>query len=110
MAYSKVIRKRLRELVGIAYERELRLELEQLDGKFQLWHDGAIDSFELEHCIHRFHNGAARELYCRYTDVPPELVLPYALANHLIADEELPEEAFAEIKGRASLFAASVRE
>jgi len=84
--------RRLRELTGIAYERELRLDLGKLEGQFQLWKDGKVDTFELEHYIHKFHNGPARMLYSRYTDLKPEMVLPYAVTYGSISDEECPDE------------------
>jgi hypothetical protein len=79
MKYSKACHKRMRELVAQAYEKELSFELEKLSGQFQLWREEKITVQELEHAIHKFHSGPAKKLYGRYTDLPPEMILPYAL-------------------------------
>lgn len=92
MKYTKAVRKRMRQLINVAYERELRLELEKVDKQFQLWKEDKIDTFDLEHDIHKFHNGMARTLYSRYTDVQPEMILSYALIKGLISEEECPVE------------------
>ncbi|MGL5514959.1 MAG: hypothetical protein ACRDBM_17230 [Sporomusa sp.] len=101
MKYSKKVKKQMRELVGIAYERELRQELEKLAAQFQLWQQSKINTFDLEHRIHQFHNGPARVLYNRYTDLPAEMVLPYALSHGLISEGECPDEIADEMRMRA---------
>ena len=98
MQYTKAIRKRMRELVGIAYERELSLELTKLEEQFKRWKIGEVDAFELSHLIHQYHNGPARVLYNRYTDVSPEMILPYALKNNLVLENECPGEIIEEMK------------
>lgn len=45
MQPTKRLKKRMRELMGIAYERELRQELEKLATQFQLWQQDKIDTF-----------------------------------------------------------------
>ena len=45
--YSKLIRKKLRELDGLAHERELSSALEALDRHFAQWRRQEIDCFEL---------------------------------------------------------------
>ncbi|MBP2659093.1 MAG: hypothetical protein H6Q69_2125 [Firmicutes bacterium] len=104
MRHTKAISKKMRELSNQAYERELRKELENLAGKFTLWQENELGIWDLEEAIHQFHNGAARELYKRYTMTSPELVLPYALYKNIIAYEELPEEIADEIKMRTALY------
>jgi hypothetical protein len=101
MQYTKTVRRKMRELVNVAYERELRLELGKLAEQFQLWKEDKIDTFDLEHLIHKFHNGTARVLYNRYTDVPPEMILPYALTKGLICDNECPDEIVDEMRAKA---------
>lgn len=104
LRHTKAISKKMRELSNQAYERELRKELESLAGKFTLWQENELGIWDLEEAIHQFHNGAARELYKRYTMVSPELILPYALYNNIIAYEELPEEIADEVKMRTALY------
>jgi hypothetical protein len=90
----KAVRKAIRELASLAYERELSIELSALRGKFDEWHRDVIDAFELEQAIHRFHNGAARELFNRYSS---GAMLDHAVAGAVIRgalqENELPEIA-----------------
>ena len=65
--HSKRIKKLRSEWLGEAYERELRRELTKLDASFEAWRQGEIDSWDLCDRIHKFHNGASRELYKQYT-------------------------------------------
>jgi hypothetical protein len=98
MQYTKAVHKQMRELANLAYERELRLELEKLAEQFQSWKENKIDAFDLEHHIHEFHNGVAREIYSRYNDLAPEMILPYALIEGLICDEECPTEILEDMR------------
>lgn len=102
--YSKEVYRKMRELSGKAYERELCEEMEKLAEQFQLWRDNQIDTWDLEEAVHKFHNGPARKLYTRYTDLSPEQVLPYALYKGLVAYEELPEEIVDEMKIKAGIY------
>jgi hypothetical protein len=67
---SKKVKRVIREYASQLYEADLHKALEALAAKFDEWKNGAIDSFDLEEAIHRFHNGAARELYKQYTITP----------------------------------------
>jgi hypothetical protein len=103
MQFSKAVRKRMRELVNMAYERELRSELEKLADQFELWKETKIDTFDLAEYVHKYHNGAARELYSRYNDLAPEMILPYALKEGHISDEECPAEIVDDMRAIAIL-------
>ena len=103
MEYTKAVCKRMRELVSVAYERELRLELEKLADQFQLWKEDKIDTFDLETCVHKFHNGAARTLYNRYTGLQPEMILPYSLKEGIIRKEECPAEIVDDMRDIAKI-------
>ncbi len=60
--FTKSERKELRRLAGLAYERELAKALEALEESFGQWRKKKISAFELSDCIHKFHNGTARNL------------------------------------------------
>jgi Tol biopolymer transport system component len=58
---SKTVRRRLRELAGIAYERELNRELDALFKCFEAWKKDEISPFDLSENIHEFHQKPARD-------------------------------------------------
>ena len=51
---NKKMRRRLRELSGLAYERELHQELSQLAKKFDLWRNNEMSSGELSNALHDY--------------------------------------------------------
>jgi hypothetical protein len=57
---SKAERRAIRELAGLAYERELAGELTKLRASFDAWVAGQMTPFELEQVIHQFHDGVSR--------------------------------------------------
>jgi hypothetical protein len=102
---QKAARKAIRELATLAYERELSIELSILRGKFDEWQRDVIDAFALEQAIHAFHNGAARELFNRYS---PGAMLDHAVAGAVIRgalqENELPEIAREHILRLVAVF------
>jgi hypothetical protein len=78
---TKPQRRRIRELAGIAHDRELAMALTALDGEFARWRSGAISVCELSDSIHEFHRGPHRDLYTRYTLGDPELAVAAAIAG-----------------------------
>lgn len=82
-------RSRLRELAETAWENDLRNELEELFGDFCKWADHGLSSLELVERIHRFHDGAARELYKRYAAGPEATAVAYAIATQSLSEDVL---------------------
>ena len=64
--YPKHIKKQLRHLADILYERELNEALSRLDTYFAEWREQKISPFLLSKKIHEFHQGEARDLYGIY--------------------------------------------
>ena len=89
--YTKAQRKKLRELAGIANERELDQELEKLYRHFESWRKKDICCFELSDLIHMFHQGASRELWKMYTYYDPDTAVSRAVALGLLKKEDIPE-------------------
>ena len=91
---SKAARRAIRELSGVAYERELAGELAKLRIKFDAWTAGEITPFELEQAIHEFHDGVSRQLFNRYSSGS---MLPHAVAAAVVrgtvAVAEIPQPA-----------------
>ena len=77
--YPKHIKKALRQLMAVAYERELQRELAKLDRSFTAWRDGHITSGELDHRVHQYDTGPARRLFKQYNDGRPDLNVAYAI-------------------------------
>ena len=69
--FTKAQRKKLRQLAGVAWDRELDQELEELYQQFLNWRNKKIDGFELNQLIHDHH----RALRKRYGNFIPMLIL-----------------------------------
>lgn len=89
---SKSVKKRLRELGEIAYEKELRAYLEELDRHFEEWKQGKIDTFELNEFIHKYHNRDSREAYKSFVYSDLKIHLARAVYNGLLKIEDIPDE------------------
>jgi hypothetical protein len=87
--FTKLERKELRRLAGLAYERELARALESLEGRFRQWRESKITAFELNDCIHQFHNGTSRDLWRIYTGAHSEIVVTRAMTNGVIQEAEI---------------------
>jgi hypothetical protein len=90
--FSKKQKKEMRELQGLAWQRELEEELGTLENFFSSWRDGTLDAFELSDRIHSFHNGASRDLYTRYSGNHYWLTVPGAIAKGKIDESEVSKE------------------
>ncbi|MCK4870544.1 MAG: hypothetical protein KAS93_05480 [Gammaproteobacteria bacterium] len=86
--YTKKIKRQLRELVGVAYKRELESTLTGLEQQF-----GEIDCWDLGELIHIFHNKDARNLYKQYEmGGDASWKVAYAVNNAILKKEELSDE------------------
>lgn len=106
---TKDQRRHLRELGGIAHERELSAALTKLEGEFTRWRAGGIDAFELSEAIHQFHQGPARELFTKYD--PPNLDFAVAAAIHrgLLSREEAGAEVMPMLERHLAFLASQGR-
>jgi hypothetical protein len=91
----KPVKRKLRELVGAAYEAALRQELLKLREEFARWERGEIDGFELTERIHKFHDGPARELYKLYASPSTAdlaMIVAGAVHSKLIDGASIPDD------------------
>lgn len=95
---TKASKRRLRELAGLAYTRELGAELAKLEAEFARWRGGEIDPHELSDRIHRFHDGVSRDLYVFYRDVLPVLAVARAVSLNLLQAAEVPPEILSALE------------
>ena len=101
----KPIKRVLRQLMDVAYERELHRELEKLDQSFAAWREGTISSFELNELIHKHHDGPSRELWSRYRNVrAADMLVTSAVVEGLIKEEEVPLEVLATISWQLAFY------
>jgi len=82
--YTKSQKGKLRELAGIANERELDQELEKLYRHFESWKKKEISCFELSDLIHTFHQEPSREIWKMYTFSDPDMAVSRAVALGLL--------------------------
>jgi hypothetical protein len=80
----KAIRRALRETAGRAYEEELHRALGVLAAAFDEWRVGRLPSGELADRIHRFHDGASRDLWKKYNFAPIESVVAHAIVTGVV--------------------------
>jgi hypothetical protein len=97
--YSKRIKRLLREYATEAHERELHRELTKVEASFAEWRQGSICSGELDHRIHTYKTGPARELYKRYNYGEIDLAVAYAIVAGVLAEDDVPTELLEAISG-----------
>ncbi|MBL7072333.1 MAG: hypothetical protein ISS33_00980 [Candidatus Omnitrophica bacterium] len=96
--YPKPIKKNLKELVSVAYKRELDNYTEHLAKYFDRWRTKKIDCFQLKEIIHKFHNGIFRELWKKYNLPCEDVLISMAVAKNIIKKEEINPDTFEHIK------------
>ena len=87
--WSKSQRRELRELQGLAWERELADALRLLRSDFEAWEKADISAFELSDRLHKFHNGRSRELFNIYSGSLDNWWIGYTIASGVIDEAEL---------------------
>jgi hypothetical protein len=87
--YAKSIRKKLRELAGLAHERELTRALETLDSHFAQWRRQEIDCFELNDRIHSFHQKTSCELWETYSSMEDDFLVCRAVKLGFLSRYEI---------------------
>jgi hypothetical protein len=102
---TKANRRKLRELAGVAYTREIGTELSKVEKDFGRWRSGEIDPFELSDRIHRFHDGVSRDLYVFYRDVSPNTAVARAVAYRILDRAEIPRDILPALESAIEYFA-----
>ena len=83
--FTKSEKKRIRQLADLAWDRGLRLELRKIAVAIEEMENGRLTPFDVTDRIHKFHDGAARDLYKQFSSSLPWLAVCRA---HL--DGDLP--------------------
>jgi uncharacterized membrane protein YebE (DUF533 family) len=96
---TKSQRRRIRELAGMAYDRELSRALTGLEEQFKRWHSGEITAHDVDDQIHQFHQGPHRRLFTTYTGGTVEFAVAAAIANGIISEAEAGAEMIEILRG-----------
>ena len=107
---SKKQKRELRELQGVAWDRELGKALKSLRAEFDAWEKGEISALELSDRIHKFHNGRSREIFNTYSGSADALTIELAVVRGVIDDSELSEDLRAELSENIAYFRERRRE
>jgi hypothetical protein len=95
----KPIKRTLRQLAELAYELELGRELAALRSEFDRWQTGEITAFDLSAAVHRFHQGAARDLYVAYTSSQPQVFVATAIQKGILDSTQIAADVLKELAG-----------
>jgi len=90
----------MRELVTLAYERELGEHLSNLQKHFSEWNAQQISAFDLSDRIHEFHNGPSRELFKAYDSASPDFLVAQAIVLGILHRDEVPDEILEALSPR----------
>ena len=90
--WSKNQRRELRDLQGLAWERELEDALRSLLMDFKMWDRGDISAFELSDRLHKFHNGRSRELFNLYSGSLDNWWVGNTIARGVIEESQLSDD------------------
>ena len=102
--FGQAARKKIQELSGEAYERELGRHLDELLDKFHAWKKDEIVSSELSHLIHKLDNGAARDVYNMYNYFDAEDIVARAVALEVFKKDERSKNIIEHIKQRINVY------
>lgn len=69
--FTRSDKKRIRQLADLAWDRELRIELQKIAAAIEEMESGQLTPFDVTDRIHKFHNGAARDLYNQFSNSLP---------------------------------------
>jgi len=104
--YSTKMRRALRELADVAYERELRVAVSHLADFFTQWQAGQVNTWDLVYRLHRFHYGPDRDLYKHYSWGPPDLVVAQAVVTGVLKESEVPPRVLAALDHAITFYRA----
>ncbi len=89
--FTKSEGKKIRQLAGLAWERELRDELRKIAAAIEEMENGRVSTFDVTDRIHKFHNGASRDLYKQYSNSFPWLAVCRAHFDRVLTDDDIAD-------------------
>ena len=106
---TKADKKKVRQLAGIAWERELRHEILGIMTAINEMENGSLSPFDVNDRIHKFHNGASRDLYRQYSESLPWLGVCRAFFDRVLTDDDLVDASDEVRAGIAEYLASFAR-
>ena len=103
---TKSERKKIRQLAGIVWERELRHEIQKIANAICKMDAAELSPFDVNDRIHKFHTGISRELYNRYSGSDPWFAVCRARLDGVLTDGDLAD-ASDSLKDRIRQFVTS---
>ena len=97
-SYPIFLKRQLRQFAQLASERELQQQLADVATHVDAWRQQAITARELRHVLHRYVEGASRELIQRYRDHADDALVQKALAKGILQRDELPRDLLAALE------------
>jgi hypothetical protein len=89
----------MRRLAGIAYQRELDLELTEVYKEFKKWEKGKLDCFKLNDVIHKYHDETARYLW-KLNHMKPDYLTARGIGKNIIKNEEVNPKIMEYLKDK----------
>jgi hypothetical protein len=97
---TKAEKRKIRELLGEAFEAETAAALEDVEAAIKEWRGGQILPSEVRERIHEFHK-ESQEIYKTYNYMEPLLAVGRAVAEGFISLENVPESIRGRVKDLA---------
>ena len=85
---TKAEQRQVRQLAGIAWDRELRRELRKIGAALEEMESQSLSPFDVNDRIHEFHNGASRALYSRYSGSRPWWAVCRVYCDSVLTDDD----------------------
>jgi hypothetical protein len=101
---EKKLKALVREHADRAWEAEMRAAMGSLAVKFDEWKAGRMSTADLNAAIHKYHDGASREIWKRYSTNDPSTPLAHAVASGVIEADSLPPEILEHIASKVEFF------
>jgi hypothetical protein len=105
--FTKSERKRICQLADLVWDRGLRFELRNIAVAIDEMESGRLTPFDVTDRIHKFHDGAARDLYKQFSSSLPWLAVCRAYFDGVLTDDDITN-ASGDIQADIREFAASL--
>ena len=106
--FTKLERRRVRELAALAWDRQLRSELAKIGDAITNMIEQQSSPHEVNDLIRDFHDGISRELFNRFSGNKPWFQVCHAHKDGVLTDDDIAGDS-ERIRNRINEFAANLR-